>query len=152
MGCLIKWSDHLKTGQKCLKSLIFRFQMFGIQMVTIFVTKVWPEVLAIWTMIYSRFSRSFTARGYMLWMRLWWMSRVETKLWHGYLKILAEQFTFCLKHLNDGQLSISSGTWKTGDIYFLNEDSFSRLTKIIVLLLDAHSLCQSIGIPNQKVT
>ena len=26
--------------------------MFGIQMVTIFVTKVWPEVLAIWTLIY----------------------------------------------------------------------------------------------------
>ena len=34
--CLIARSDHLKAGQKmCLKSLMFGFWVFGIQMVTV---------------------------------------------------------------------------------------------------------------------
>ena len=37
MVCLIMWSDHLKTRQKrCLESQMTRFQVFGIQMVTVF--------------------------------------------------------------------------------------------------------------------
>ena len=50
MVSLIKLSDHLKTGQKkCLTSQIFRFQVFGIQMVTVksFDERVSAEVRAL---------------------------------------------------------------------------------------------------------
>ena len=38
------------------------------------------------------------------------------KPWHRYLIMLMEQFTYCLKQLNDGQLTVSSGTLENGEI------------------------------------
>ena len=37
--------------------------------------------------------------------------RERFKLWQGYLKILAEQFIFCLKHLNDGHFKWNMRNW-----------------------------------------